>query len=88
MEAMAPGGGTPIHTHDCEEVWLILSGSGTVFLQAKAREGGAAVMHPRGCLLAGRAGVGVWPPPPPRPAPPSPPSHLPTHPLTHPPPPP
>jgi quercetin dioxygenase-like cupin family protein len=27
-ETVASGNGTPIHTHDCEEVFLVLSGSG------------------------------------------------------------
>jgi len=29
IQTMAPGAATPVHCHDCEEVVLILSGSGT-----------------------------------------------------------
>ena len=33
METMVPGKGTPIHRHDCEEVWVVLSGTGTVSIR-------------------------------------------------------
>lgn len=33
METMIPGKGTPIHRHDCEEVWLIVSGTATVSIR-------------------------------------------------------
>jgi len=29
LQTMAPGAETPVHRHDCEEVILVLSGSGT-----------------------------------------------------------
>jgi len=29
LQTVAPGSGTPLHRHDCEEVIVILSGSGT-----------------------------------------------------------
>jgi mannose-6-phosphate isomerase-like protein (cupin superfamily) len=29
MQRVAPGGATPVHRHDCEEVIVILAGSGT-----------------------------------------------------------
>jgi mannose-6-phosphate isomerase-like protein (cupin superfamily) len=29
LQTMAPGAATPVHCHDCEEVILVLSGSGT-----------------------------------------------------------
>ena len=30
METLAPGAGTPIHSHDCEEVFFVISGTGTM----------------------------------------------------------
>ncbi|KAL6516043.1 actin binding protein [Orobanche gracilis] len=32
LETLAPGAGTPIHRHSCEEIVLVLKGSGTLFL--------------------------------------------------------
>ena len=32
MQTFAPGSGTPIHRHDCEEVFIVLGGTGTFFL--------------------------------------------------------
>eukprot|EP00887_Chlorella_sp_A99_P005108 scaffold25.g5108.t1 len=33
MEWFAPGGGTPVHRHDCEETWLVLRGSGVAAIK-------------------------------------------------------
>ncbi|KAL4442712.1 hypothetical protein ABPG77_006706 [Micractinium sp. CCAP 211/92] len=35
LQTFAPGSGTPIHRHDCEETFLILSGTGTAAIQGK-----------------------------------------------------
>ncbi|KMZ63797.1 Auxin-binding protein 1 [Zostera marina] len=32
IQTMAPGSGTPIHRHSCEEVFVVLKGSGTLLL--------------------------------------------------------
>ncbi|KAH7838755.1 hypothetical protein Vadar_030756 [Vaccinium darrowii] len=32
LETIAPGSGTPIHRHSCEEVFVVLKGSGTLYL--------------------------------------------------------
>ncbi|EFJ07425.1 hypothetical protein SELMODRAFT_133599, partial [Selaginella moellendorffii] len=32
LQTFAPGSGTPIHRHDCEEIFLVLKGKGTLFL--------------------------------------------------------
>ncbi|XP_024539874.1 auxin-binding protein 1-like [Selaginella moellendorffii] len=32
LQTFAPGSGTPIHRHDCEEVLLVLKGTGTLLL--------------------------------------------------------
>lgn len=32
MATYAPGSGTPIHRHNCEEVFIVLMGGGTLFL--------------------------------------------------------
>jgi quercetin dioxygenase-like cupin family protein len=35
LQTIAPGAGTPVHRHACEEVVLILSGSGTCTLEGE-----------------------------------------------------
>lgn len=35
LQTIAPGAGTPVHRHACEEVVLILSGSGTCTVEGK-----------------------------------------------------
>jgi mannose-6-phosphate isomerase-like protein (cupin superfamily) len=35
LETVAAGHGTPIHRHDCEEIFIVLTGSGTFFLSPK-----------------------------------------------------
>ncbi|KAL5561622.1 hypothetical protein UlMin_031369 [Ulmus minor] len=32
LQTFAPGSGTPIHRHSCEEVFIVLKGSGTLYL--------------------------------------------------------
>lgn len=32
VETVAPGGGTPIHRHDLEEIFIIQKGAGTVYI--------------------------------------------------------
>ncbi|KAM1278990.1 hypothetical protein ACFX13_031924 [Malus domestica] len=32
LQTFAPGSGTPIHRHSCEEVFVVLKGSGTLYL--------------------------------------------------------
>ena len=39
METMAPGAATPIHRHDCDEIWLIVSGHATAAIQDKVGGG-------------------------------------------------
>jgi predicted metal-dependent enzyme (double-stranded beta helix superfamily) len=36
LETLAPGHGSPIHRHDCEEILVMLKGSGTVFCSPKS----------------------------------------------------
>ena len=35
LQTIAPGAGTPVHRHACEEVVLILSGSGTCMVEGE-----------------------------------------------------
>jgi len=35
MQTVAPGAGTPIHRHDCEEVIVVLRGSGQVTIEGE-----------------------------------------------------
>ncbi len=37
---VAPGGATPPHRHDCEEVVLVQSGRGTLFIDGRSQEFG------------------------------------------------
>jgi len=32
VETVAPGSGTPIHRHDCEEIFIVLKGGGTLYI--------------------------------------------------------
>ncbi|XP_051132243.1 auxin-binding protein T85-like [Andrographis paniculata] len=32
LETVAPGGHTPVHRHDCEEIFVVVKGSGTLYL--------------------------------------------------------
>jgi mannose-6-phosphate isomerase-like protein (cupin superfamily) len=38
MQTMAPGAATPVHRHACEEVILVLSGSGTCMVDGRTFE--------------------------------------------------
>ena len=40
MQTVEPGGETPVHYHDCEEVIVILKGSGRLSIDGKAIEFG------------------------------------------------
>jgi mannose-6-phosphate isomerase-like protein (cupin superfamily) len=40
LQTMAPGAATPVHCHACEEVVIILSGSGTCTMEGKTIEFG------------------------------------------------
>jgi mannose-6-phosphate isomerase-like protein (cupin superfamily) len=40
LQTMAPGSSTPVHRHACEEVILILSGSGEVTVQGETNSFG------------------------------------------------
>lgn len=39
MQTFAPNSGTPIHRHACEEVFITLKGSGTLYLAPKSQLG-------------------------------------------------
>ena len=32
METLVPGSGTPIHCHDCKEIFIIVNGGGAVYI--------------------------------------------------------
>ncbi|GAA0161025.1 hypothetical protein LIER_17442 [Lithospermum erythrorhizon] len=36
LQTFAPGSGTPIHRHSCEEVFVVLKGSGTLYLASNS----------------------------------------------------
>lgn len=38
LQTFSPGSGTPIHRHSCEEVFVVLKGSGTVYLAPSSHE--------------------------------------------------
>ncbi|XP_018503049.2 auxin-binding protein T85 isoform X3 [Pyrus x bretschneideri] len=38
LQTFAPGSGTPIHRHSCEEVFVVLKGSGTLYLAPSSHE--------------------------------------------------
>nr|CAA62956.1 auxin-binding protein [Fragaria x ananassa] len=38
LQTLSPGSGTPIHRHSCEEVFVVLKGSGTVYLAPNSHE--------------------------------------------------
>lgn len=40
LQVMAPGAATPVHRHACEEVILVLSGSGTCTVEGRTAEFG------------------------------------------------
>lgn len=59
MQMFAPGSGTPIHRHDCEEVFLVLRGKGSFFVAA-ATEGSS--YGGTGSGGSEEAGAAPWPP--------------------------
>ncbi|GFP97872.1 auxin-binding protein t92 [Phtheirospermum japonicum] len=38
LQTLAPGARTPIHRHSCEEIFLILKGSGTLYLASNSHQ--------------------------------------------------
>ncbi|KAJ8898665.1 hypothetical protein K2173_004699 [Erythroxylum novogranatense] len=38
LQTFSPGSGTPIHRHSCEEVFIVLKGSGTLLLASSSHE--------------------------------------------------
>ena len=52
VETIAPGAGTPVHRHDCEEVFVILTGSGQVTLAGQVQDFGPnhTLIMPRGLV--------------------------------------
>ncbi|XP_059439619.1 auxin-binding protein T85 isoform X1 [Corylus avellana] len=38
LQTFAPGSATPIHRHSCEEVFVVLKGSGTLYLASNSHE--------------------------------------------------
>ena len=51
-QRVAPGGGTPVHQHDCEEVFVILAGAGTLTIEGAERpfESGSTVIVSPGAI--------------------------------------
>ncbi len=52
MQTIAPGAGTPVHRHDCEEVVVVLSGSGECEIDGaiEAFGPGSTLVVPRGAI--------------------------------------
>ena len=50
-QAITPGNATPLHRHDCDEVVVILAGSGTVLVDGQAWpfQTGDTLILPAGC---------------------------------------
>lgn len=38
LQTFSPGSRTPIHRHSCEEVFIVLKGSGTLYLASSSHE--------------------------------------------------
>ncbi|XP_051132244.1 auxin-binding protein T85-like [Andrographis paniculata] len=38
LQTFAPGSGTPIHRHSCEEIFVVLKGSGTLYLASNSHK--------------------------------------------------
>jgi len=45
QQAFAPQAGTPIHRHDCEEVFVVLAGSGTLYVRDDGGGSGVRRLH-------------------------------------------
>lgn len=52
MQTIAPGAGTPVHAHDCEEVIVVLRGAGELELEGKVETfgPGSTIIVPRGAV--------------------------------------
>lgn len=52
MQTVAPGAGTPVHAHDCEEVVVVLRGSGELELDGRVETfgPGSTVIVPRSAV--------------------------------------
>jgi quercetin dioxygenase-like cupin family protein len=52
MQTIAPGAGTPVHAHDCEEVVVVLAGAGECELEGRvaAFGPGSTIIVPRGAV--------------------------------------
>lgn len=52
MQTVAPGAGTPVHAHDCEEVVVVLRGSGEIELEGRIETfgPGSTVIVPRNAV--------------------------------------
>lgn len=52
MQTIAPGAGTPVHRHDCEEVIVVLRGSGELELEGKVETfgPGSTIIVPRNAI--------------------------------------
>ncbi|XP_051150535.1 auxin-binding protein T85-like [Andrographis paniculata] len=46
METAAPGGSTPVHRHACEEVFVVLKGSGTLYVASNASDSDGGKVFP------------------------------------------
>lgn len=59
LETVAPGHGTPIHRHDCEEIFVVLRGSGTFFYSPKSDKSVPEV--PKAFPVSANTSVHVFP---------------------------
>lgn len=52
MQTVAPGAETPMHRHDCEEVIVVLAGSGICEIEGEVRSfgAGATIVVPRNAV--------------------------------------
>jgi quercetin dioxygenase-like cupin family protein len=52
MQTIAPGAGTPVHAHDCEEVVVVLRGAGECELEGRVEAfgPGSTIIVPRGAV--------------------------------------
>jgi len=52
MQTVAPGAGTPVHAHDCEEVVVVLRGSGECEIEGRVEAfgPGSTIIVPRGAV--------------------------------------
>lgn len=52
MQTVEPGAGTPVHRHDCEEVIVVLRGSGSVVIEGdeKSFDANSTIIIPRNAV--------------------------------------